>query len=82
MAASPDAGTELEAGTLLDAGAAPAFTGPRDIVTRPNGLARGVWEGPSWLFVVVASVVVIVGLAFLVERIGVARIRSFFRRAK
>ena len=82
MAASPEAGTELEAGTLLDASTGPDFTGPRETVTRPNGLARGVWEGPSWLFIVVATLVVLIGLGFLVERIGVARIRGFFRRTK
>lgn len=73
MAASPDAGM------ILDASVA-APTGPRDEIIRPTGLGRGIWEGPSWLFIVVTSVVVIVGLAFLVERIGIARLKSFFRR--
>jgi hypothetical protein len=75
MAANPDAAVILDA-------SAPAHTaeGPRDEVIRPTGLGRGVWEGPSWLFVVVTVVVVIVGLAFLVERIGIARIRALFRR--
>ncbi len=75
MAASPDAGMILDASVP-----APAIPFPHDEVIRPTGLGRGIWEGPSWLFIVVASVVVIVGLAFLVERIGIARLKSFFRR--
>ena len=74
MAASPDAGA-----TLLDAGIS-VPQGPHDEVIRPTGLGRGVWEGPHWLFIAVPIVIVVVGLAFLVQRIGVARIRSWFRR--
>ena len=76
MAASPDAGA-----TLLDSGTvAPAFEGPHDEVIRPTGLGRGVWEGPHWLFIVVPIIVCLLGLGFLVQRIGPSRIRGWFRR--
>ncbi len=80
MAASPDAGMLLGVPSAAnpDAGTVQP-QGPHDEVIRPTGLGRGVWEGPSWLFILVPTVVVIIGLAFLVERIGPGRIRGWFR---
>lgn len=75
VAASPDAGAKVDAGALV-------VSGPREAVTRPDGVARGVWEAPAALFVVVTGAVLLLGLGFLVERVGVGRIRAFFRRSR
>jgi len=37
-----------------------------EVVTRPEpGLARGRWEAPAWLFVVVAALAIAGGMAWL-----------------
>jgi len=65
-----------------DAAAAHSAQAPREIVTRPDGLRRGVWEGSSWLFGIAATLLVIVAIAYAVRRSGVARISRFFGARK
>ena len=58
------------------------LAGPHELVTRPDGLRRGVWEGPSWMFAVISSLLVGVALAYGLRRIGLSRLRSFFGRKR
>jgi hypothetical protein len=40
---------------------------PSETVERPEpGLARGRWEGPAWMFYVVAAVAILGGLSWAV----------------
>jgi len=53
---------------------------PTEIVRRPDpGLARGVWEGPTWLFPLVAAVAVLAAVGLALHRAGLLR---RFRRRK
>jgi hypothetical protein len=65
-----------------DASITAAEQKPNEWVTRPTGLRRGVWEGPAWLFGVVAGVLVAVAIAYAIYRIGPKRIAGAFRRKR
>ena len=46
-----------------------------EIVTRPEqGLARGQWEAPAWVFWVMLAVVLLGAAAYLLHRLGILRI--------
>lgn len=46
-------------------------------VTRPDeGLARGVWEAPSWAFWVLLGLVVIGATLYLLRRLGVLELKK------
>jgi hypothetical protein len=45
-------------------------SGPTELVTRPDGLRRGVWEGPSWVFGAIAAVLVVAVLLWGLRRLG------------
>ena len=54
--------------------AAPRAPAPSstEVVTRPEpGLARGVWEAPSWAFWVLLALVVLGATAYVLRRFGV-----------
>jgi len=42
-----------------------------EIVTRPDGLRRGVWEGKPWIFWTVGILVVVVAALWALRRLGV-----------
>ncbi len=45
-------------------------------VTRPDpGLARGMWEGPRWLFFALAAIAVVVTVVYFLRRAGLLRFR-------
>jgi hypothetical protein len=49
---------------------------PREIVLRPDGMRRGVWEAPSWFFPVFAGVLVLAAALYGARRMGWLRRKS------
>jgi hypothetical protein len=50
--------------------------GVSEVVTRPEpGIARGKWEAPAWVFVAVAAVALLGGLAWGIQALLRARKR-------
>jgi len=47
-----------------------SFEGPREIVIRPDGMRKGVWEAPSAFFWVAASVLGVIVVAWVLFRFG------------
>lgn len=52
----------------------PAFDGPREIVVRPDGMRKGVWEASNAYFYVAASVLGVVVVVWLLFRFGVVKL--------
>lgn len=59
---------------LSSSGSGPAFEGPREIVIRPDGMRKGLWEAPSTFFWVAASLLGIVVVAWVLVRFGVVKL--------
>jgi hypothetical protein len=43
---------------------------PREIVIRPDGMRRGVWEAPSWFFPTFAAMLVVASAVYGAHRMG------------
>ncbi len=52
----------------------PAFEGPREIVIRPDGMRKGLWEAPSTFFWVAASLLGVIVVAWVLFRFGVVKL--------
>ena len=64
----------FQASSALPAPSAARASGAAETVTRPEpGLARGVWEAPSWTFWAALSAVVVVSTLYALFRAGVLR---------
>ena len=52
----------------------PAFEGPREIVIRPDGMRKGLWEAPSTFFWVAAGLLGVIVVAWVLFRFGVVKL--------
>lgn len=59
---------------LSSASSEPAFEGPREIVIRPDGMRKGVWEAPSTFFWVAAGILGAVVVTWVLFRFGVVKL--------
>jgi hypothetical protein len=62
------------AAMLLGKMAGPAGSTATETVSRPeSGIARGVWEAPSWAFWCMLAAIVLGGTAYALWRLGILR---------
>lgn len=74
--AQPAAGFAPAAADAAQQSPQAVATRPTEIVTRPDGLRRGAWEGSPWVFGALAGLVVVVVVVWGLRRLGVLRGRS------
>ncbi|CAN5130020.1 hypothetical protein BH09ACT6_BH09ACT6_24760 [soil metagenome] len=73
-ASSPPTTPELPAPSAISSGEPVAAEGPREIVIRPDGMRKGVWEASNAFFYVAAGVVGVLLLTWLLFRFGVVKL--------
>lgn len=71
--ALPAAGSAPTAADAAQAASGAIAARPTELVTRPDGLRRGAWEGPSWIFVALAGLVVLVVLVWGLRKLRALR---------